>query len=297
MDDDPGQDPLTATLDQFPHVAQESKKETDGTQPIATVAEVKSPAAVDEKKPIASQTPDVDQPVKEPLALPAEQPIKEASAEPNSDGARDSFLRDLEQGKILFSKQCERASKDLSEALRKEIESVRKESKLKPEDKQRQIAWLEAEQTIFEKYGGIPFSPAMRDATLKYLNALLKAEAALAKIYDRAVEFHTKHKNDEAARELLAEKKRYLAPKIVGKWLWNKADDPNFRGTEVFYSNGTTKSGTWTLDSRFLRSRTPDAKAPGGAWLAQWVIAPDGLQAESINNNRHKFKHKRITTE
>ena len=68
----------------------------------------------------------------------------------------------------------------------------------------------------FKKHGGIPFSPVMRAASIRYLNAMQKAEGALAKLYDKGIGYYTQKKNDDDGRLLIAEKKKTLGAKVVG---------------------------------------------------------------------------------
>ena len=115
--------------------------------------------------------------------------------------------------------QYKSANDALLSAFSKPIEQSRRAPKLTPEVKQSLIASLEAEKSIFEKLGWIPFSPTMRSDAITYLTTIQKAEIALAKAFDEAVDYHTKRKEDSLARDVLASKQSTLVPKVIGEWV------------------------------------------------------------------------------
>lgn len=206
----------------------------------------------------------------------------------------EKLQQDLDQGKTHLEEQYKEARQALVQAFDKEINQARSAPKLTAEEKQQLIGSLEAEKAILEKTGDIPFSSHMRDETISYLNKIQKAEVALAKIYDQAIEYSTKQKDDEVARELVSQKKEAVKPRVAAKWLVTGPRSGKF--TWTLYTDGTTANGSWTLGKKQLVVSTPGKKAPGGVWIDTCVISADGLQFEGKNQKGDKLSAQRIIT-
>ena len=203
----------------------------------------------------------------------------------------DKLKSELADGRAAFEAKWKEAQEGLVSAFDKEITNARAATKLTGEEKQNAIGSLEAEKAIFDKSNTIPFSPRMRNSAIHYLNAVQKAESTLSKIYDRAIEHLTKQKDDEGARDLVAEKKKLLEPKLAAKWII-KGEGGVFN--HILYSNGQTSGGTWTLDHKHLVVQTPNKKAPAGVWVDTCAISEDGMKLNMINQKGHKFTGKLV---
>ncbi|MEI8379907.1 MAG: hypothetical protein WCJ09_07255 [Planctomycetota bacterium] len=212
----------------------------------------------------------------------------------------EKLQQELDQGKTHLEGQYKEAKEILLKSFEKEINQTRSAPKLTAEEKQQKIGSLEAEKAILEKTGDIPFSPRMRDEAINYLNRIQKAEIALAKTYDRAIEYCTKQKDDETARDLISQKKEAVAPRVAAKWLVTVPAPPKF--TWTLYTDGTThhsvtgQKGSWSLGRQFLEVKTPGKMAPGGVWIDTCIISQDGLSFDAKNQKGNKLSAKRIIT-
>lgn len=203
---------------------------------------------------------------------------------------------DLDRGKTRFEEEIKTADEALRQSFDKAVNSARSLPKLSAEERRQMIDSIEAEKAIFEKLGHVPFSSVMRVDTVSYLNRIQKAEIAISKLYDRAIEYHTMHKNDESARLLVAEKKRAIEPKVVAKWI--ETHPKNVTGTATLLSNGMLQEpkrvASWTLDKKQLVISLKDKNAPGGAWIDSWTISANGMQAEARNQKGYSYTAKRL---
>lgn len=205
---------------------------------------------------------------------------------------------EIVRAKSRLEQEFKSAEESLVSAFDKQIANTRSAPKLRPEEKQRLIATREAEKAIFETKGYISFCPAMRTETIEFLNRIQKAATSLAKAYDRAIEYHTKSKNDNDARALVVEKKQALARTVgiwkVGKSKWILLSN----GTVLWKDDGNVQwpdsAHSWTLDQRQLvfRWRTGLKDVTDTC-----VIAVDGMQFDGTNQDGVKFAGKRETTE
>ncbi len=189
----------------------------------------------------------------------------------------------IDNGKEDLEAKYTTAKQTLLAGFDKKIAQVRTAPKLNAEEKQNLIGAIEAQKAVFEKLEIIPFSPAMRDDVIVYLNTIQKAEISLAKAYDKGIEFHTKQSSDDAAKTLLANKRADLAPKVVGVWELKFAGDNRTNWTQILQSDGSTLAGSWTLDRKHIVIRTPDKDAPGGAWVLTCTPSQDGMRFEATN--------------
>lgn len=189
------------------------------------------------------------------------------------------------------------AKQNLLSRFDKKIAQVRTAPKLNAEERQNLIGTIEAQKANFEKLEIIPFSPAMREEVIVYLNTVQKAEVSLSKAYDKGIEFHTKQSSDDEARILLAEKRTALAPKVVGVWELNFVGDNSRNWTQTLHSDGTTRAGTWTLDRQQIVIRTPNKEAPGGAWVLKCNVSPDGMRLDITNQLGHKLEGKLLNAQ
>lgn len=207
----------------------------------------------------------------------------------------EKVQEELDRGKKRFDSEFKEANETLLGSFDKKMKITRAVPKLSAEEKQHSISTIEAEKSVFETTGHVPFSSPMRTETIEYLNKVQKAEMALAKIYDRAIEAQTKQKNDELARELVADKKMALEPKIVAKWTTTKI------GTVSLLSNGKVAGfeGTvsWTLDQREFVTKWKNKDAPGDFWINTCVISDDGATFEAKNQVGFKYSGTRLIAE
>lgn len=211
----------------------------------------------------------------------------------------EKVREELDRGKMRLETEFKAAQESLLSSFDKKISNARSAPKLSGEEKQQLIANIEAEKSIFETLGHIPFTPAMRTDAIEYLNRVQKAEIALAKIYDRAIDSQTKQKKDEAARALVEEKNQAIEPKCVAKWTW--LQPPN-TSTQTLWSNGSIggrkdRTHSWTLDQRHLVIKWKNKNVPGGFIIETCVISADGKDLDIKNNFDYKFTAKRLVTD
>lgn len=194
-----------------------------------------------------------------------------------------------------YAQACDRADKNLHEAFDKQIELVRKLPRLKADERQSQIEIIRVEKSTFEKHGTIPFSPVMRDDAIKYLKALAEADFQASKIYDKTIDYLTKKKDDAAAAEKVAEKKKVLAPKVVGKWQLTGINVKN-NDIWIMYSNGTFQfaKSSWALDKTRMITNHPNSAAPGGAFVNTCTFEKNGQEFQIQNQTGAQFKATRI---
>ena len=212
----------------------------------------------------------------------------------------EKIREELDRGKNRLESEFNAAEETLLSSFDRKISNARSAPKLTGEEKQQLITSIEAEKSLFETIGHLPFSSVMRTETIEYLNKVQKAEIALAKIYDRAVEYHTKQKNDEAARALVAEKNQSIEPKVAAKWTTTDPNLKNRTDTLTLLSNGSVKGWvgrTWTLDQRQLVTRWKKKDAPGGAWVDTCELSADGMHFDAKNQNGYKYSADRLTSE
>lgn len=196
--------------------------------------------------------------------------------------------KSIDDAKTVLAEKYDVAKETLLIGFDKKISQARTAPKLSPADRQQLIGSVEAEKAIFEKFGTIPFSPTMRTEAIAYLNAIQKAEIALAKAFDKGVEYYIKQASDDAARSLLDDKRTSLSPKVVSRWdLTGPKGGP--AGTWSLQSDGTKRGGTWTLDQKHLIVRDSDKMAPGGANIYTAVVSPDGMKLDFTSNRGAKY--------
>ena len=199
----------------------------------------------------------------------------------------EKLREELDRGKTRLETEFKAAQETLLSSFDKKISNARTAPKLNGEEKQQLIGNIEAEKSNFETLGHIPFSPAMRTEAIEYLNKVQKAEIALAKIYDRAIESQTKQKNDEAARVLVADKKQAIEPKVVAKWSITDPKTNKAHGTWILWSNGSVigqdRNHSWTLDQRRLAIRWQQREPPRNSWTDSFVLRSDAMLADVVD--------------
>ena len=184
------------------------------------------------------------------------------------------------------------AKQVLLDRFDKKLELTRASTKLSDEERKQLIASLEAERALFAKQESLPFSPTMRSDLLAYFGKVKKAEAALAKAYDNGIEYYSRKSLKDDAEVLLAEKQKALPPHVVAVWALNLEGDPEHVYNRTLKSDGTTQNGTWTMDEDKIVLRSPNAQAPGGAWILTCLVKPDGLHLNATNQLGNKFEGK-----
>ena len=216
----------------------------------------------------------------------------------SADDIPEKMREELDRGKTQLEGEFKAAQEKLLSSFDKKISNSRSAPKLSGEEKQQLIANIEAEKALFERLGHIPFTPVMRTDAIEYLNRVQKAEIALTKIYDRAIDSQTKQKKDEAARSLIEEKNQAIEPKRVAKWEFIPSPKPNIQS---LWSNGSAggkdRTHFWTLDHRHLVIKWKNKDAPGGFNIDTCVISADGKHLDGKNNSDYKFTAKRIVTD
>ena len=248
------------------------------TAPTETAGEIHDEQVVDSKQEeMVNGIAFINSPA-QPNVNSAISPPSPSSSKPNKDSLISNALRrELDRGIANHAKDREGAKKKLSEWYGKQIEFVRKTPKAKAEDKLKLATSLEADRVNCERIGYISFAPAIRAATVNYLLELRQADDRLVKIYEKEIDAATRKKNDDLAKELRKERDETLEP--IPVWRFTDQD-----GDQWLFSNGSTRGGSWTLDSVALVIRYPKARAPGGFWIDTLKFNAEGTQADASNN-------------
>ncbi|MDB5313605.1 MAG: hypothetical protein JWO38_7807 [Gemmataceae bacterium] len=163
--------------------------------------------------------------------------------------------------------------------------------KMTAEERLKMIEVAEAEKVAFEKSGRIPWSGQMRPAVVEYLKSVKAARAAVERDFDRAIEFHTKSKNVDRAKEYLTGKQELLKPRVLAVCDYTYAPDKTIQIR--FMSDGTVNGQpeqTWSLDTTTLIYRRRDENAKGGQWVDTLKISEDGKTIHGRNQQINQPK-------
>lgn len=192
--------------------------------------------------------------------------------------------KELTLAKEEYNDEFKAANDALSVACDKCVENIRKSSKLSGDEQAIAIGTLETEKTRFEKHGMIPLSQPMRASTVLYLKRIQKAEFVLAKVYDRAIQHHTKNKDDDDAKAILADKEAVLSSKKV---IHLKRLDNGYEWE--LNSDGGGGSRTWSIDSKALVVKYHD-EARAFTLTYTCYVQPSGAVFDCVAQDGGKFR-------
>jgi len=213
-------------------------------------------------------------------------------------------LTDRQKGEIKEAlTKYEESLKEASEQLIKDFDTaiaqVGKQAKADSTLREKVKSWLEAERRTFTTHGLVPFSPAMRPATLKYLADINQARLQASKVFERVHRQLEKSGDTESAERLVAQKSSTLPRKVVGKWHYNQPRGHIY----TLFSDGTAEHHAypdkpycaWSIDAN--DKLTINAKLPGcppGGWIDKGPVDQDGQTHAPRNNGGFLFVGKRI---
>lgn len=199
-----------------------------------------------------------------------------------------------------YKAACEAADEFLRVEFDKVIKRMRMQKTDFDEAARQTLAAIQEEQAHFQSHQRIPFSPAMRAASIAYLKQIEKARKEFEVAIDRRLAELKNTKAPTALEEsntLAAEKTRYLVPRIVGVW---ELYTPNGVFHDVtLKSDGTlTRSighlpGTWTLDEKHLVFTSRRLDNPAENYVDTNIVSDDGRTYAGSNQLGFKFTGKR----
>lgn len=199
-----------------------------------------------------------------------------------------------------YKAACDSADEFLLAEFDKVIERTRTQKTDNDEATRQTLAAIQEEQAHFQSNQRIPFSSAMRAASISYLERIAKARKEFEVAIDRRRAELKSSKAPTALEDsntLVAEKTRYLAPRVVGFW---ELYTPNGVFHDVILrSDGTFERsigqlpGTWTLDEKHLIFTSPRPGNAGGNYVDTNVVSDDGRTYTGSNQLGYKFTGKR----
>lgn len=192
--------------------------------------------------------------------------------------------QDLTRAKEAYRDEFKAANEALSEACGKAIENLRKSSKLSGDPLVKAIESLEAERVRFDKFGRVPLSQPMRSATVLYLKRIQKAEITLSKVYDSAIAYYTKKKQDDDAKQLVADKDTVIVRNTV---IHLQRLDTGVVWTLL--SDGTDGPRTWSIDAKSLVVKYHDA-ARAFTLTYTCQVQANGTVFDCTQHDGYKFR-------
>ncbi len=255
---------------------QDQNKESPSTAPKPE--ETKPP----ENPPVPAPTPPNTEAKK---ATPATTPVPKDTSPPAKKP--DPFEPLIKKAREEYEAAMKRADAKLLAAFTQKLNSLPNTlTKLKPEDRLKVIEAVKAEQATFEKHGILPWSPSMRSGALEYIKDYRTAATPVYQVYKNAMDYHLKAHDDETAATLAADKKEFLASKVVGRW---NCVGTNFRNrfTHTLYANGKVGdpvgNNVWVLSKSKLVLYLHNPAAPRGLWVDTCTMRFDGQNFTARN--------------
>jgi hypothetical protein len=202
----------------------------------------------------------------------------------------DKNQKEIDSAQAELDATVEKIDKRLLSALDREINSARKASALKANERQALVESLTDEKDAFEETRCLPFSMSTRAMTLSYLQDLRRAERKLAKAYDKSIDTAMRAKDDSAAKQLVSQKLK-ACRHVVGRWT---CEGVNFksRWNLTFYSDGSTNfsTATWDLTESSITLVNKAATAPPGGYIDKIQMKPDGRSFAAKNQAGGVYK-------
>ncbi|MCA9047909.1 MAG: hypothetical protein KDA89_04235 [Planctomycetaceae bacterium] len=210
-------------------------------------------------------------------ALPAEGNSLEASA----------YAKEVEKIAEDHKTSRQAAASKLNNQFDAALKRVPK-AKMSAEQKLRAQEVLRAEQKRFQEHGVIPFSQALCSSSVKYLQEFNKCDLLAQNKFAELI-----LKLDDRLTEAELTKLKQLGdgllkPVVVARWSHQTGANP--RGTVTLLSNGRIGAADspnhWILlTTGRIQFRWPNAAAPGGVWIDDSVLSPDGLEFKGKNQH------------
>lgn len=132
----------------------------------------------------------------------------------------------------------------------------------------------------------IPWSPAMRMATLRYFERMRRAAAVLDRSFEVAENHYAKLNDENTVKQLRADRVKALAPYPIAIWDCEVIDTGR-KFSHVLLSNGHVNTpespASWELSVDGLMILN------GQRW-DRWVISPDGKSLEGLTQDNVSYR-------
>ena len=207
-----------------------------------------------------------------------------------ADSAEDQLRDKMDTATSEYNDAIAAASEGLLGAFDKQIAVISKNSSLNSNDREAVIEAVENEKGDFERHGTLPFSPAMRDSAVRYLNSIASARKKAGKPFEKAIShYRTKRKDNDTAGQIADEKEKLLGAKLLGTWTFTHKEFGTY--AVPLYSDGTAgPNKSWTLDEAGIVIRHRTQAAPQGCWIDKGIIEYSGKTCEIKNQAGHVKK-------
>ena len=182
------------------------------------------------------------------------------SAGRSDAAALERSLQKLSKAKSDHELVCITASATLLDAFSDARAKAEKLESLPHASRLEMISALRDEEATFVSYGYLPFSIAMRPATLNYLSEFNSSARKLSRMYDIVINLVSRDKGLEQAQKLIDEKNAISRP--VGKWHCRLSYP---RQNETF---------TWELYSDFTVNPDHDGR---DAYPKSWILSANSM--------------------
>lgn len=197
----------------------------------------------------------------------------------------------IEAGKAKYQDARAVAEKELQGAFESEIKGIRRQTKLKAEEKLKHIEEVTAEQKAFSEFGVIPFSPRMRPAMINYLKRLRDARKTLGQIYDKAIDHHTKAGNNEAAAAMAKSKATAFDVRCIACWQVRGVTWEGGYALRLLDDFTLGDNGTWSLEKN--AGITIRVKSDGKLvkeWIESCVVEDNGQVLNATNQLNGRWR-------
>ena len=160
------------------------------------------------------------------------------------------------------------------------------QAKLRPEQLLAFRETIRLEEERFEKHGLIPFSEPLRSASVVYLQELAKADSRAQMKISQLILKLEKKLDETQIKDIKRRQQAALKPNVVGRWSHQTGRNPP--GVVELLSNGRIGSADspnhWVLQANGkIQFRWPNAAAPGGVWIDDSQLTPDGMEFKGQN--------------
>jgi hypothetical protein len=173
--------------------------------------------------------------------------------------------KELETAKTAFQKSASEAREALLTGFGKAEVVVRNRTGITGAARLELLKLLRDEMGEFKEMGKLPISAEMKFYVREYAESVIRAETALGRAYDKAIDVLTKKGETKAASELVAEWKaaieesdrrwaKAMFSALLGSWAVEIPDAGGYKSTWTFAEDGTVTASA------------------GGSLAARWVV-------------------------